>query len=52
MLLDKDRSDLRRNHRDNGADVIFKPVRKAASSRDAVFVEMRHVLSHALHLCQ
>lgn len=51
MLLHKDCSDLCRNHRDDGADVIFKPVRKAASSRDAVFIEMRHVQSHAFHLC-
>lgn len=51
VLLHEDCSDLCRNHRHDGADVIFKAVRKAAPSRDAVFIEMRHVQSHAFHLC-
>lgn len=50
MLLYKDGPNLRCNHGDNGGDVIFKSVREAASSRDVVLVEMRHMLSHAFHL--
>lgn len=50
MLLYKDGPNLRCNHRDNSADVIFKSVREAASSRGIVLVEIRHMLSHAFHL--
>lgn len=50
LLFDKDEPNFSRNHSDNGGDVIFKSVREAASPRDAVLVEMRHMLSHAFHL--
>lgn len=50
MLFDKDGPNLSRNHGDNGGDVIFKAVREAASSRDVVLVEIRHMLSHAFNL--
>ncbi len=50
MLFDKDGPNLSCNHGDNSGDVIFKSVGEAASSRDTVLVEMRHMLSHAFHL--
>lgn len=50
MLFDKNGPNLSCNHGDNGGDVIFKSVRKAASSWDVVLVEVRHMLSHAFHL--
>ena len=50
LLFDEDGPNLSRNHGDNGGDVILESVREAASARDAVLVEMRHVLSHAFHL--
>lgn len=50
MLFDKDGPNLSCNHGGNGGDVIFKSVGEAASSRDTVLVEMRHMLSHAFHL--
>ncbi|KAA8593007.1 hypothetical protein FQN60_018462 [Etheostoma spectabile] len=46
----RDGPNLSCNHRDNGGDVIFKSVREAVSPRDAVLVEMRHMLGHAFHL--
>lgn len=51
LLLDKDGCNLSCNHRDNGSDVILKSVREATSSRDILLVQLRHMLSHAFHLC-
>lgn len=50
LLSDQDAPNLSSDHRDDGGDVVFESVGEAASSRDTVFVKLRHMLSHAFHL--